>query len=107
MRPDQFREACRRAAPDFLTPEGLIRKQFLLAEDGRSGGGVYLWESREAAERFYAAGFREMVAGRFGAEPSITYFETPVVADRRAGRVEPAQPLDGFTRERAFGRASR
>lgn len=88
MCPEAFREICRQAAPDFLRPAGLIRKHFLFSEDGRAGGGAYLWESCEAADRFYAAGFREMVAARFGSEPSITYFETPVISDRRLGRVE-------------------
>jgi len=36
------------------------------------GGGVYLWESREAAEAFYAAGFRAIIRERFGVEPQIT-----------------------------------
>jgi hypothetical protein len=81
---DQYREMCRHAAPDFRKPAGLLSKQFLLAEDGRGGGGVYLWESREAAEAFYTAGFRAIIRERFGVEPQITYFETPVVVDNRA-----------------------
>ena len=81
---DQYREMCRHAAPDFRKPAGLLSKQFLLAEDGRGGGGVYLWESREAAEAFYTAGFRALIRERFGVEPQITYFETPVVVDNRA-----------------------
>ncbi len=80
---DRYREMCRHAAPDFRKPAGLLSKQFLLAEDGR-GGGVYLWASKEAAEAFYGAGFRAMIRERFGAEPEITYFETPVVVDNRA-----------------------
>jgi hypothetical protein len=81
---DQYRAMCRHAAPDFRTPGGLLSKQFLLTEDGRGGGGVYLWESREAAEAFYTAGFRALIRERFGVEPQITYFETPVVVDNRA-----------------------
>jgi hypothetical protein len=75
---EQYREMCRRAAPDF-PPAGLLSKQFLLAADGR-GGGVYLWETRAAAE----AGFRARIRERFGVEPQITYFETPVVVVNRA-----------------------
>jgi hypothetical protein len=58
---DQYREMCRHAAPDFRKPAGLLSKQFLLAEDGQGGGGVYLWESRQAAEAFSAAGFAAMI----------------------------------------------
>jgi hypothetical protein len=81
---DKYREMSRHAAPDFRKAAGLLSKHFLLAEDGRGGGGVYLWESREAAETFYASGFLAMIRERFGAEPQITYFETPVVVDNRA-----------------------
>ena len=42
-----------------------------------SGGGVYLWESREAAERMYTADWKKMIADRYGTAPQITYFETP------------------------------
>jgi hypothetical protein len=49
----------RTIAPDFRAVPGLIRKQFIYAEDGWAGG-VYLWQTREAAEAFYTGA----VAGR-------------------------------------------
>jgi len=42
----------RSIAPGFRTVPGLIRKQFIYAEDGWAGG-VYLWQTRAAAEAFY------------------------------------------------------
>ena len=36
------------SAPTFLGKKGLIRKYYLNGDEG--GGGVYLWESKEAAE---------------------------------------------------------
>ena len=46
-------EACaahfRTIAPSFRTVPGLVRKQFIYAEDGWAGG-VYLWKTRAAAE---------------------------------------------------------
>ncbi len=41
----------RNIAPGFRTVRGLIRKQFIYAEHGWAGG-VYLWETRVAAEAF-------------------------------------------------------
>ena len=35
----------------YLGMPGLIRKDYLSSDEG--GGGVYLWESREAAEAWY------------------------------------------------------
>jgi len=42
-----------RIAPGFRTVPGLIRKQFIYAEDGWAGG-VYLWKTRADAEAFYS-----------------------------------------------------
>ena len=47
-------EHFRRIAPGFRDVPGLIRKQFIYAEDGWAGG-VYLWQSRADAEAFRAA----------------------------------------------------
>ena len=41
------------SAPNYQNVDGLRRKHFLLADDGRSAGGVYLWDSREQAEKLY------------------------------------------------------
>jgi hypothetical protein len=41
-------EHFRNIAPGFRTVPGLIRKQFIYAEDGWAGG-VYLWKSRADA----------------------------------------------------------
>src|SRR2546425_822526 len=36
-----------KSAPNYKSAPGLVRKYYLFGED-RTGGGVYLWESREA-----------------------------------------------------------
>ena len=61
----------------------MVRKYYLFGED-RTGGGVYLWESREAADRMYSESWRKMIADRYGAAPEITYYETPVIVDNAA-----------------------
>lgn len=67
-------------APKYRKLPGLVRKYYLYNETG-IGGGVYLWESREAADRLYTKEWKQTLAQRYGAEPVITYFETPVVVD--------------------------
>jgi Putative mono-oxygenase ydhR len=69
------------SAPKYQGLTGLIRKYYLFDAESRTGGGCYLWESREAAERVYTAEWREMIAQRYGAAPEINFFETPVVVD--------------------------
>jgi hypothetical protein len=82
---DQVKEMFTKIAPKFRDLPGLHRKYFLISEDGKTGGGAYLWESKEDAERVYTDQFKHAIAERFGSLPSITYFESPVVVDNFAG----------------------
>jgi hypothetical protein len=59
----------------------LIRKYYLVSEDGGTVGGVYLWKSREDAERLYTKDWKNFVKEKYGGEPSILYFHSPVVVD--------------------------
>jgi hypothetical protein len=72
-----------RSVPAFRGVPGLLRKYYLFGE-GPIGGGVYLWESREAAERLYTPEWRRGLAERYGTEPEILFFETPVIVDNAA-----------------------
>src|SRR5712691_9518357 len=77
-------EATRRletSAPKYQNLAGLLRKYYIRSEDGRTAGGIYLWESRQAAERVYDGEWRERVAKLYGAEPTITWFDSPVIVD--------------------------
>jgi hypothetical protein len=73
-----------KSAPNYRSAPGLIRKYYLFGED-RIGGGVYLWESREAADKQYSAAWKAMIADRYGAQPEITYYDTPVIVDNASG----------------------
>ena len=74
------------SAPKYQRLPGLIRKYYLFDAGSHIGGGCYLWESREAAERVYTAEWRRMISERYGAPPEISYFETPVVVDNALGK---------------------
>lgn len=81
------------SVPKFRNLPGLVRKYYLLSEDGRTGGGVYLWESREAAERLYNGGeWRERIRSLYGAEPQIGWFESPVIVDNSSAAENGARP---------------
>lgn len=68
-------------APNYGQVPGLVRKYYALSADGSTVGGIYLWESRAQAEAMYAGSWREIVRGKYGVEPSVSYFDTPVVVD--------------------------
>jgi hypothetical protein len=86
----QWLEHSRRIAPRFQSIPGLIRKQFLFSAEQGLGGGVYLWESREAAEACYAGVWRENFKNAFGADPRIQFFDSSVVVDNVAHEIEVA-----------------
>ena len=73
-------EHFRKIAPGFRQVRGLIRKQFIYAEDGWAGG-VYLWQSRADAEAFYSGPWLQGIRERYGMDPEIRYFHTAAVTD--------------------------
>lgn len=77
---DDAKAMFEKSAPTYKAAPGLARKYYLFGED-RIGGGVYLWESREAADCQYSAAWRETIKQRFGVLPEITYYETPVIVE--------------------------
>ena len=83
----QAREKFSETAPKYREIAGLIRKYYLLSEDGGTAGGVYLWESREAAKGLYTDAWRNFVLEKYGVLPSVSYFETPVVVDNAVGEI--------------------
>ena len=62
-----------------LGKKGLIRKDYLNGETGT--GGVYLWESRAAAEAWFTEARLEELTKRFGSRPRLTWYDTHVTVD--------------------------
>ncbi len=69
------------AAPAFRGVPGLLRKQFLVAADCRSAGGVYLWESEAAARAFMQEHVAPMIREKFRVEPTIEFYDSPVIVE--------------------------
>jgi hypothetical protein len=88
MSVEQARAAFEASAPSYQNLPGLMRKHYLRAEDGNSAGGVYLWESREAAEAVYDEAWRRRLAERYGAPPTVEYFDSPVTVEPQGITVE-------------------
>jgi hypothetical protein len=66
---------------------GLIRKYYVLSQDGGTAGGVYLWNSQEDAEHLYTDEWKKFTLDKYGALPSVTYFEIPVIVDNAIGEI--------------------
>jgi hypothetical protein len=84
---DEARRIFLSTAPKYRGVAGLIRKCYVLSEDGSTAGGIYLWNSRAEAEAMYTEGWRAFVREKYGSEPSLAYFETPVVVDNVTGEI--------------------
>src|SRR5262249_38691129 len=69
-----------KSSPNYRGVPGLVRKYFLYGDD-RTGGGVYLWNSREAVERFYSEAWRTTIAQRYGAQAEVSFYDTPVIVE--------------------------
>lgn len=74
-------------APKYQQVEGLVRKYYLLTENGDAGGGVYLWKSRADAEKLFTAEWKAFIKERYGADPVITYYDTAVIVDNTNGQI--------------------
>ena len=86
--PITLEDATRRfesSAAKYQNLSGLIRKYYIRSEDGRAAGGIYLWQSRQAAEKVYSGEWRARVEKHYGAKPVITWFDSPVVVDNLMG----------------------
>src|SRR4051812_8976310 len=74
-------------AANYLGVPGLIRKYFGFSNDATSVVGIYLWETKDAADAFYSDEWLSGVTERWGAAPVKQEWIVPVVAESVEGRV--------------------
>ena len=87
MTRDKARAVFAETAPKYREVKGLIRKYYLLSEDGATAGGVYLWKSRQAAAQLYTDAWQAFIVHKYGTKPSVTYFDSPVIVDNPGGQI--------------------
>jgi hypothetical protein len=68
-------------SPKYQRVPGLIRKVYVLSEDGTTAGGIYLWNSRAEADAMYTESWKAFVREKYGVDPTVAYFDSPVVVD--------------------------
>jgi hypothetical protein len=77
---DDAKAMFEKSAPNYRGVPGLVRKYYLYGDD-RTGGGVYLWNSLEAADRFYSDAWKSTIAQRYGSQPEISFYDTSVIVE--------------------------
>jgi len=84
---DAILNDARATIPRWRANPDLVRKHYLLSEDGEQCAGLYIWPTREAAENAHDAAWRAGVEKRTGAPPTIIYFGLQMLLDNEAGTV--------------------
>ncbi|MEQ1886506.1 MAG: YdhR family protein [Bryobacteraceae bacterium] len=84
---DEARAIFLSTAAKYQGVRGLVRKYYMVSEDGKTAGGVYLWESKADAEAMYTNGWYAMVREKYGTEPSVSHLETPVIVDNVSNEI--------------------
>ena len=73
--------------PELAANKELLRKHFLLELNGKTGAGVYIWPSLEAAQKAHDEAWRQSVIKRTGGAPTIRYFDLFLLIDNEKGAV--------------------
>jgi heme-degrading monooxygenase HmoA len=64
-----------KARGKFEGMPGLISKTFTVDAERRAAVNFYVWESEQAARRFYTDAMLEQVAGLYGVKPTLEFVE--------------------------------
>ena len=78
---DEARRTFLSTAPKYQGVPGLVRKIYYFSQEENTVGGIYLWNSRAAADAMHNESWKAFVREKYGTEPSVTYLDTPVVVD--------------------------
>ena len=84
---DQVAAEAKHVVPKWQANKELLRKHFLLELNGKTGAGVYIWPSVEAAQRAHDEAWKQSVIKRTGAAPTIRYFDLDLLVDNEQGKV--------------------
>ena len=88
---EQIVADARTSVPRWRGNKELIRKHYIAGKDG-VGGGIYIWPSKEAAQRAHNAEWFGNIKTRTGAVPTIRYFDLTMIVDNETGTVTEFPP---------------
>ncbi len=75
------------AAPRWRSEADLIRKTFVYDPVANQAGAFYLWKNRASAEAAHGEVWRQGIRAKYGSEPKVVYFQTPLVVDNALGQI--------------------
>ena len=75
------------AGPKFLGMPGLVRKYFMLTEEGDTASSIYLWENRTYPEAFFTEEWYAFIEEKYGHRPTVAFFQCPVIVDNLTDQI--------------------
>ena len=79
------------AIPTYRAVPGLLRKHFIISDDGRFGG-IYLWKDRAAADQWFTAAWKERIRTTYGTDATLEWFDTSILTPSKLAANQPAVP---------------
>lgn len=73
-----------KSVPLYERIPGLVRKYFTIGEG--TFGGLYLFRDRAAAQAWFSEAWAAKAAATYGARPTVTYFDVPLVVDNSGAK---------------------
>lgn len=80
----RFEAINRSTAPKYEGLVGLVSKAYWYDDDARENGGIYLWESRAAAEATHDGAHLSRLEAIYGVRPTVRYLDVPVFVNNAA-----------------------
>lgn len=84
--PARLRRLLEDTVPRYREVPGLRRKYFIGGPT--ASGGVYEWQSRDAAAAFHDETWRARMQSLYGASPEVEFFDVHALVDNAAGSTE-------------------
>lgn len=78
----------RQTAGGWLKNPDLVQKYYFFDETRSIGGGVYIWPSREVAEKWHGDAYKEKVRLIYGSPPRIEILDAVIHVDPPRGGLQ-------------------
>jgi len=78
------------AYSSFIGMPGLRYKFFTLDEERKRATNFYVWDSEDAARKFFTAALTERVTGLYGTAPTIEFVEIAAAVENAAAAAVPS-----------------
>jgi hypothetical protein len=77
--------------PTYQKVPGLLRKYFIVTDDGQFGG-IYLWKDQASAQQWFTEAWKERVLKTYGSTAALEWFDTPILLPSKRADNQPAIP---------------